>query len=231
MNRGYRYVPIAGAVDDESFPWFLDWQIVWVVLNADFRAGQRVLDLGGSSSLFSYYLAAKGLDVTTIDLQSQLVENADHVARRMGWKLANHVMDMSKIELTSRFEHVTSICVYEHVPVHQRASINRSIGRLLVPGGRFSITFDYKNPSRFARINNPTDVHAQFVRPSGLRLRGNKTFMDTGQRYLLHPLFHPDCPWGYKLRQVGGGRFRPWEILESKRGNDYTFGALFQEKQ
>ena len=69
INRGYGYQSLEGAADDKNFPWFLYWEIVWVVLNNDFKQGQEVLDLGGSSSLFSYYLASKGIKVTAIDLQ------------------------------------------------------------------------------------------------------------------------------------------------------------------
>ena len=29
--------------------------------------------------------------------------------------------------------------------------------------GKFSITFDYRNPSKFAQINSPQDVYKQFV--------------------------------------------------------------------
>lgn len=231
INRGYNYKPIEGAVDDRNFPWFLYWEIVWVTMNAEFNKGQKVLDLGGSSSLFSYYLASKGLDVTTVDLQKNLVENANRVAQQMGWKLTNHVMNMSNLAFSSQFDHITSICVYEHIPMHERVEINRTIANLLTPGGRFSITFDYKNPSRSVRIDTPLDVCAQFVKSSGLSLRGNQVFLDTGKRYLLHPFYHPRTPWKIKLGAVGHGYFKPWEILKSKRDNDYTFGALFQEKR
>jgi 2-polyprenyl-3-methyl-5-hydroxy-6-metoxy-1,4-benzoquinol methylase len=231
INRGYHYKPIEDAVDDRNFPWFLYWEIVFVTLNAEFSKGQSVLDLGGSSSLFSYYLASKGLDVTTVDLQKNLVDNANHVAQQMGWKLTNHVMDMRNLKLDSQFDHITSICVYEHIPVSQRVEVNKTVAKLLVPGGRFSITFDFKNPSRLARINTPADVYEQFVEPSGLSLRGNQTFLDSGRCYLLHPFYHPKTSWRYKLWNIGHGHFRPWQILASKRDNDYTFGALFQEKQ
>ena len=231
INRGYIYEPIEGAVDDRNFPWFLYWEIVWVTMNAEFSKGQKVLDLGGSSSLFSYYLASKGLDVTTVELQKELVENANRVAHRMGWKLSNHVMNMNNMTFSSHFDHITSICVYEHIPICERVEINKTIANLLVPGGRFSITFDYKNPSRLARINTPLDVSAQFVEPSGLSLRGNQVFIDTGRCYLLHPFYHPRTPLKYKLQAVWSGHFMPWEIPKSKRENDYTFGALFQEKR
>jgi 2-polyprenyl-3-methyl-5-hydroxy-6-metoxy-1,4-benzoquinol methylase len=230
INRGYNYEPMEEAADDRNFPWFLYWEIAWVTINAEFAKGQRVLDLGGSSSLFSYYLASKGLEVTTIDLQERLVKNANDVAKQTGWKLKNYVMDMRELDFDLRFDHITSICVYEHIPVYDRATVNTSIGKLLRPHGRFSITFDYRNPSRFARISTPHDVYQQFVKPSGLVVRGNRVFSDSGHSYLLHPFYYPVIPWKYRLSQVKRGHFRPWEIARVKKANDYTFGALFQEK-
>lgn len=230
LNRGYGYEPLAGAADDRHFPWFLYWEIVWVCLHSSFRKGQRLLDLGGSSSLFSYYLASKGLEVTTVDLQEDLVENANRVGAAMGWSLENVVMDMTKMSFTSPFDHITSICVYEHIPMFERVKINRSIAELLVPDGRFSITFDYRNPSRFAAINSPKDVSEQFVEASGLEPIGNQVFLDTGDRYLLHPFFHPRTQWNARWGEVRNGHFPAWEMLRTKSRNDYTFGALFQRK-
>ena len=230
INRGYNYVPLDGAADDKNFPWFLYWEIVWVTLNSEFNKGQKVLDLGGSSSLFSYYLASKGLDVVTVDLQQQLVENADHVARRMGWKLKNYVMDMTQLDFNFQFDHITSICVYEHMPIYDRVQINRRIQRLLRRDGRFSITFDYRNPSRGASISTPDDVYEQFVKPSGLTIRSNREFVDTQRSYLINPFYYPGISLRYKMSQIVRGHFRPWEITKSKPSNDYTFGALFQEK-
>lgn len=231
INRGYNYKPIKQAVDDKNFPWFLYWEIVWIVMNAEFSKGQKVLDLGGSSSLFSYYLASKGLDVITIDLQEQLVENANQVARQTGWKLKNYLMDMRKLDFDLRFDHITSICVYEHVPVQDRLKINKFIKKLLLPHGRFSITFDYRNPSRLVRINTPHDVCEQFVKPSGLVVRGNQNFYDSHHSYLLHPFYYPGISWTSRLSGVMRGHFRPWECIKFKNTNDYTFGALFQENQ
>ena len=59
INRGYNYSRLEEAVDDDNFPWFLYWEIVWITVHSDFCKGQTVLDLGGCSSLFSYYLASK----------------------------------------------------------------------------------------------------------------------------------------------------------------------------
>ncbi len=230
VNRGYGYKNIEGALDDNNFPWFLYWEIVWVVLNNQFLPEHKVLDLGGSSSLFSYYLASKGIEVVTIDLNKHLVDNANLVAREMGWNLRNHVMDMRELSFDSKFDHITSICVYEHIPICDRVTINRRIKDLLVEGGKFSITFDYRNPSRSARIGSPKDVYKQFVESSGLRVRGNSDFVDNGKNSLLPPFYYKKRLWIYKAIQIARGHFRPWEFLETKATNDYTFGALFMGK-
>ena len=89
----------------------------------------------------------------------------------MGWNLKNYVMDMRELNFDSRFDHITSICVYEHIPMFERLTINKKIKDLLVEGGKFSITFDYKNPLGSAKINSPKDVYEQFLKPSGLKIR------------------------------------------------------------
>jgi 2-polyprenyl-3-methyl-5-hydroxy-6-metoxy-1,4-benzoquinol methylase len=231
INRGYGYKSIDSAADDKNLPWFLYWEIVWVVLNNDFKPEHRVLDLGGSSSLFSYYLASKGVDITTIDLQKELVDNANFVAKEMSWDLKNHVMDMRELNFDpTKFDQITSICVYEHIPMYDRVTINKRIKDLLVEGGKFSITFDYRNPSRFTQINSPKDIYEQFVKPSGLKISGNKDFIDNGKNYLLHPFYYKRRLWKNKIISIVRGHFSLWEIFRTKDINDYTFGALFLEK-
>jgi len=230
INRGYGYKSIEGAADDNSFPWFLYWEIVWVVLNGGFKPGDTVLDLGGSSSLFSYYLASKGLDITAIELKRELVDNANLAAKRTGWKLKNYVMDMRELSFDLKFDHVTSMSVYHILPVHDRRLTSRTIGDLLVEGGRFSVTFDYRNPAEFRQINSPEDLYEQFVRPSGLRIRGNRDFFDNGKNYLLHPFYYEKRLWKLKITCLIRQQFSMRDILRTKHTNDYTFGALFLEK-
>lgn len=230
INRGYGYRGLDGAVDDRNFPWFLYWEIAWVVLHADIRPGQRLLDLGGTSSLFSFYLAARGVDVVTVDLNPALKANADQVARVMGWKLENHTMDMRELSMPGEFDHITAICVFEHIPMFDRVEINTRMRELLTHEGRFSITFDYRNPSRFARINTPADVEVQFVAPSGLEVRGNREFVDSGTSYLLHPFYSDRRLWRYKLRLIARRHFPLSELARVKHDNDYTFAALFMQR-
>lgn len=230
INRGVDYEPLEGAADDANFPWFLYWEITWVVINNRFAPGQKVLDLGGSSSLFSYFLADLGLDVTTVDIQAPLVQNANYVAERMGWNLRNYVMDMRALDFSEEFDHVTSLCVYEHVPMYDRIKINRRLDPLLKAGGKFSITFDYRNPCRLARIDTPEDVDHQFVRTSGLTTRGNQSFFDNRKNYLLNPFYSKQVSIALKAYKVFRGEHRLRELFKVKSDNDYTFGALFLEK-
>lgn len=204
-NRGPGYEPLPGAADDERYPWFLYWEIAWLDMHNDFRAGRRLLDLGGSGSLFSCYMAARGLEVVTVDLNETVVAHGDALAAETGWSLRNVRMDMRDLdgdELGGLFDHVTSVCVFEHIPLAGRIDVNRRIRHLLEDGGSFSITFDYLNPAPLAQIGSPADVEEQFVAPSGLRVRRNREFADNGLRYLRHPSLH----------------------------GEYTFGALFQER-
>lgn len=231
LNRGYGYAPLERAPDDVHFPWFLYWEIVWVVVHGGLARPQRVLDLGGAASLFSYYLASTGHQVTTVDLQEPLVEAGNFVGRTMGWTLTNRIMDMRRLSMSARFDHVTSICVFEHIPMYDRAPASRAIRDVLVDGGRFSLTFDYRNPSSRARISSARDIEEQFVTPSGLAVRGNAAFCDTGKNYLLHPFYHPATGRDQRKALVRGGDFARSELSLTKTVNDYTFGALFMEKR
>src|SRR3954451_4804603 len=231
VNRGYDYTPLDGAADDRFFPWFLYWEIAWLVTNNRFDAGQRLLDLGGCSSLFSIYMASKGLEVTAIDLDDELVVNGNRVAATTGWALRNLRQDIAKIDLADTFDHVTSVCVFEHVPLSTRVRAGDQVRRLLRPGGTFSMTFDYVNPSRLAAIDSPDDVEEQFVRPSGLRVRGNARFFDNGERYLLHPAHHPSAESGdWREISIAAGQFEPAAARQVSPSNEYTFGALFLER-
>jgi SAM-dependent methyltransferase len=150
----------------------------------------------------------------------------------MNWKLTARRMDMNRLDFPDDyFDHVFSVCVFEHLPVSGRIECNEQVSRILRPGGTASFTFDYANPQAFGRLDSPEDVHQQFVEPSRLSLRGDGRFHDNGKRYL-------ECPQCF-----GFGRFsRTMARLHSAlRGTvragsalggctSYTMGAVFLEK-
>src|SRR5206468_3330300 len=104
--------------------------------------------LARAADMVEYELANRGLGY-------------EPLAGAAGWSLRNVRMDMRALDaagLGGRFHHIASVCVFEHIPISGRIEVGGRIHDLLVDGGSFSITFDYLNPSRLARIDSPEDV-------------------------------------------------------------------------
>jgi len=227
INRGPHYEPFEGAFGDERWPWFRLWEAAWLTTHAALEPGMRVLDIGGCCSLFSSYLASKGMDVTSIDINPALAAAANEVAERAGWKLKAVQMDMGSMDFPQgSFDRIFSVCVYEHIPEETRIGTNRSIRGLLRPGGRFCISFDYRNPEPGMNIDSPEEVRRQFIEPLGLEVLGNQEFYDNGKRYLFHPWFADR--WT-RFKRVARRRL-PLSCLWSDRRAYYTFAALFCER-
>ncbi|HID97451.1 MAG TPA: class I SAM-dependent methyltransferase [Thermodesulfobacteriaceae bacterium] len=221
-NRGADYQPLPGAVDDNRIPWFLYWEIEWVIRNGpELGKGMKVLDAGGTSSLFSCYLASLGLEVHSIDINPSLLQNSNDISRAMGWKLRAYAMDIEKMEFEDMFfDHAFSISVFEHLDYYTKQKALLDIHRCLKPGGRLCMTFDYANPAPFVfgcnrfdtrprnALGSPEQVK-KVLCPAGLfEMLGNRDFMDNGKRYLEPP------------RDAS---------LENPQ--EYTFGALFTKKK
>ncbi|MBN2560969.1 MAG: class I SAM-dependent methyltransferase [Phycisphaerae bacterium] len=251
INRGEDYEPWPGNPDELHVPWFLLWEIAWLVVNTPLRPGGRVLDMGGAGSLFSCYLASRGHEVYAIDLQPELCDQAERTASIMGWRLKARQMDMvDTVDTPSsfsvhpssfpvglafpdgHFDHVFSVCVFEHLPVSGRIRCNRQVARMLKPGGTASYTFDYANPQSFGQLDTPEDVRRQLIGPSGLGVRGNEVFQDTGKRYLEPPQcfgFGRFARFTARLHALMTGSIRPGRVLDGT--TSYTFGSLFLEKR
>lgn len=232
VNRGADYEPWPGNPDEQRVPWFLLWEIVWLVVNTPMDRGSRVLDMGGAGSLFSCFLASRGHDVHAIDLREDLCREAERTAGVMGWRLSAKQMDMTDMAFPEEhFDHVFSVCVFEHLPVSGRVRCNDQVARVLRPGGTASYTFDYANPQAFGRLDTPEDVRRQLVGPSKLRLRGDGVFRDTGRRYLASPQcfgFGRFTRSAARLHALVTGSVDRRRVLCGT--TTYTIGALFLER-
>ncbi len=232
INRGMAYQPYPGNPDELKVPWFLLWEIAWLVANTPLRPGSRVLDMGGAGSLFSCFLAARGHDVVSIDIDADLCRRADALGTAMNWRMRGEVMDMAELDFPDgHFDHIFSVCVFEHLPVSGRVRCNEHIRRVLKPGGTASYTFDYANPQAFGRLATPEDVNWQFVEPSGLSWRGQPRFEDNGLRYLSCPQsfgFGRFTESAARIHAFVTGSMERAQVLANE--TDYTFGALFLKK-
>lgn len=216
-RRGVDYEPILDVADDRRLPWYLYWEIFWVMKNGpEVRSNMRLLDAGGASSLFSCYLASMGCKLHSIDLNKALVSNGNRIAKSMGWSMYSYAMNIRKLDFEDDyFDHAYSICVFEHLDYETKQSALSEIGRCLKPNGILSITFDYRNPapditgrgsdtSEKNQIKNPDDIKRNFLSTGCFELLGNQEFYDNGKSYLINPKFGDAS---------------------------YTFGAIFLKKK
>lgn len=215
-NRGSDYEPLPGAADDGRFPWYLYWEIYTVLKNGPkLKKGHVILDAGGTSSLFSSYLASLGFEIYSIDINEKIIENGNKLSQEMGWKMISYHMDIRKLIFPNEFfDHVYSICVFEHLNFKVKQFALQEIARCMKRGGILSITFDYKNPAPDVYSKGPDtsyenqlrtleDIERSFLCTGRFELIGNKEFFDNGKSYLVNHKF----------------------------GNEsYTFGVIFLQK-
>ena len=229
LNRGYGYKNILPKEYDLKFPSFLVWEIYTVINTVDFKPGDTVLDIGGSCSLFSYYLESKGVNVVAIDINPRVVDEANRVAEKLGLNYKAICADAEDYvkECDTKFDAITSICVFEHIEQEKRKRIINNMHNILKPHGKIALTFDYRNPSKFVNINDEKAVVDQFDCSPHLEIMGNQDFYDNGKNYLVHGFFHWKFFIKYKIRSIKKGNFRKRDFFRIKFKNDYTFGSIF----
>lgn len=217
INRGAEsYEPVPGISCDDHHPWFLYWEAYWVMAHGpELSAEDRLLDAGGTASLFSYHLASQGVEIHSVDLNEKLSAAGNETSNAMNWNLRSYCMDMTDLKFDDGyFDHAYSICILEHLDADSRQRALSEIARVLRPGGILAITFDYGAPGVFLAdsglnyeprnlIRTLDDVHRHFLTSAYFEPVGNSHFSDNGKTYLKWP----DDP--------------------SKR---YTFGAVFLRK-
>jgi ubiquinone/menaquinone biosynthesis C-methylase UbiE len=176
----------------------------------------RVLDAGGTASLFTCHLASRGAEVHSVDLNPALVDAGNETAQAMGWNMKSYCMDMCALEFEDGyFDHAYSICVFEHLESEMRQAALRELARVIKPGGVLSITFDYGGPGVYLHrtgpncdpehlIRTPEDIQRHFFSSDEFEPIGNSRFVANGKNYLT------------------------WPDDESER---YTFGAVFLRRR
>jgi ubiquinone/menaquinone biosynthesis C-methylase UbiE len=121
------------------------WAYVKTIQGCELKSGMKVLDLGGASTPIVFWCAKKGLDITTIDQQSKLVENTSKIAGIMGWNNLKAIRgDMTDTKLAENsFDAVFSVAVIHFLPKDVRKKAMREMARVVKPGGKIGIIFDF----------------------------------------------------------------------------------------
>jgi len=101
--------------------------------------GARVLDIGCGVGRWSRLLAARGADVTGVDISPTMVEEARRRAQSEGVadRCRFHVRDISALDVPGEFDLVLGVTVLQHIldPTALRAAL-QAIRSRVAPGGR-----------------------------------------------------------------------------------------------
>lgn len=169
------------------------WEYTRVFEICNLKQGIKVLDGGGASSPIVFYCGKKGIDIITLDLQESLIKNTKEVATKMGWNTITAInRDMTKTGFPdSTFDAIFSVSVFEHLPNKIKIEGIKEFARVLKPNGIIGLTFDfgksvdaksdyeYNDYDQFhTPIRNIEEIYEYFIKPSGLKLYGNKELIN-----------------------------------------------------
>jgi len=112
-------------------------------------AGKRVLDVGCGGGILSESMAARGADVTGIDLSDKALKVAQLHLLESGARVAYRKVAVEELarEEPNGYDVVTCMEVLEHVP--DPASQVRACAALLKPGGHAFFATINRNPKSF----------------------------------------------------------------------------------
>jgi 2-polyprenyl-6-hydroxyphenyl methylase/3-demethylubiquinone-9 3-methyltransferase len=161
-------------------------------------AGKRVIDVGCGGGVLAESMAARGAQVTGIDLAAKLLKVAELHALESGAAVEyrqTSAEDLAQREV-GRYDVVTCMEVLEHVP--DPASVVRACASLAKPGGWVFFSTINRNPKSFlfailgaeyvlGLLPRGTHEYAKFLKPSELaafiRNAGLTLFQITGMTY------------------------------------------------
>ena len=142
-------------------------------------AGKRVLDVGCGGGLLSEGMAARGADVTGIDLSEKPLGVARLHLLESGQKVDYRKISAEALadEMPGAFDAVTCLEMLEHVP--NPSSIVTACARLVKPGGQVFFSTLNRNPKSYLfavigaeyvlkMLPRGTHDYAKFIKPSEL---------------------------------------------------------------
>ena len=141
--------------------------------------GKKILDVGCGGGILSEAMAAKGADVTAIDLAKELIDVAElhslDTGAQVNYQLIS-VEDLAQQQAAS-FDTVTCMEMLEHVP--DPAAIIQACSQLVKPGGYVFLSTLNRNPKSYllsiigaeyilGMLPRGTHDYASFIKPSEL---------------------------------------------------------------
>ncbi|NNF99353.1 MAG: class I SAM-dependent methyltransferase [Desulfobacteraceae bacterium] len=138
------------------------WEISKVLYWIDRTTGNKLLNIGGGSTIINFYLASIGYDITSIDCcwaESDLVENEKMVADKLELPIESVNADFIEYDANAVFNAVFSICVIEHIETRERQRLFiENMARHTAPGGLMLLTFGYGNKATCNPFRNEKEI-------------------------------------------------------------------------
>jgi len=145
MDDIYRNIPL------EKIPWNMDEFPKSFISLLDNKTilPCKAVDFGCGTGNYAVYLAARGFDVTGIDISPTAIKIAAENAEKKGvncrFVAADVTGDLKELDETFDFAYDWELL--HHLFPEQREKYARNVHRILNPGGRyFSICFSEENP-------------------------------------------------------------------------------------
>ena len=126
-------------------------------MNRHIHPGDRVLDIGGGPGRYSHYLAARGAEVTLMDLSAAHVRMAMEKAREMGLKLHGVVGDarLADTLAAGEYDHVLLMGpLYHLLTEEERVQCVEAAMKKLKPGGTLWAAFINMTGDLIFRLRN-----------------------------------------------------------------------------
>lgn len=158
-------------------------------------AGARytVLDVGGAMTMPVFYLASLGDRVVCLDINGPMTAQMRGIAARKSLPVDARTTNLveedpsgADLGAPGGFDRVYCFCVIEHIVPPGQARVAQRMARLLKPGGKMCLTFDYGEHA-------PTEApmyrmdHVRAIQEAvGLPLLDNQILEDNGKRYPLN---------------------------------------------
>lgn len=141
--------------------------------------GKKILDVGCGGGILSEAMAAKGADVTAIDLAKELIDVAELHSLDTGVQVNYQLISVEDLaqQQAASFDTVTCMEMLEHVP--DPAAIIQACSQLVKPGGYVFLSTLNRNPKSYllsiigaeyilGMLPRGTHDYASFIKPSEL---------------------------------------------------------------
>lgn len=118
------------------------------------KKGQKCLEIGSATGVFSFEFIKVGIDLVSIDLSSQNIKMAQYKNTRLGSNIDFQIGDIENLDFSdSVFDGVISFSTLRYVPKIKKAL--SEINRVLKPEGYVILDFPNKDCPWFNYLKKP----------------------------------------------------------------------------